>query len=61
MNLKIQNTNASNASGANALKQKAENEKLQQTLALTDRRISAYQTNFNLLYYNLCSAKIFFQ
>lgn len=39
---------------------KDENEKLQQTLALTERRINAYQMEFNLLFYNLGSAKIFF-
>jgi WASH complex subunit 7 len=36
-------------------------EKLQQTLLLTDRRITAFQQEFDLLYYNLSSAKIFFQ
>lgn len=44
-----------------AASQKSENEKLQQTLVLTERRINAHQMEYNLLYYNLCSAKIFFQ
>ncbi|GAB0101012.1 WASH complex subunit 4 [Sergentomyia squamirostris] len=34
--------------------------KLQQTLALTERRIHTFQQEFDLLYYNLSSAKIFF-
>uniref|UniRef100_A0A1B0CGU6 WASH complex subunit 4 n=1 Tax=Lutzomyia longipalpis TaxID=7200 RepID=A0A1B0CGU6_LUTLO len=34
--------------------------KLQQTLALTERRIQTFQQEFDLLYYNLSSAKIFF-
>ncbi|XP_018798524.1 PREDICTED: WASH complex subunit 7 homolog [Bactrocera latifrons] len=41
--------------------QNSETEKLQQTLALTERRINAHQMEYNLLYCNLCSAKIFFQ
>uniref|UniRef100_W8BNL3 WASH complex subunit 7 n=1 Tax=Ceratitis capitata TaxID=7213 RepID=W8BNL3_CERCA len=41
--------------------QNDETEKLQQTLALTERRINAHQMEYNLLYCNLCSAKIFFQ
>lgn len=41
--------------------QNNETEKLQQTLALTERRINAHQMEYNLLYCNLCSAKIFFQ
>ncbi|KAM7347457.1 strumpellin and WASH-interacting protein [Cochliomyia hominivorax] len=43
-----------------AATQKSENEKLQQTLVLTERRINAHQMEYNLLFYNLCSAKIFF-
>uniref|UniRef100_A0A1A9WID3 WASH complex subunit 4 n=1 Tax=Glossina brevipalpis TaxID=37001 RepID=A0A1A9WID3_9MUSC len=56
------NSKQSVKSNTNALvAQKSENEKLQQTLVLTERRINAHQMEYNLLYYNLCSAKIFFQ
>lgn len=41
--------------------EKEENEKLQQTLLLTDRRLNESQSEFNLLYNNLCSAKILFR
>lgn len=41
--------------------EKEENEKLQQTLLLSERRLNDSQTEFNLLYNNLCSAKIFFR
>lgn len=41
--------------------EKEENEKLQQTLLLSERRLNDYQTEINLLYNNLCSAKIFFR
>lgn len=36
-------------------------EKLQQTFALTDKRISNFQQEFELLFFNLSSAKVFFQ
>lgn len=36
-------------------------EKLQQTFALTEKRITNFQREFDLLFYNLSSAKIFFQ
>lgn len=36
-------------------------EKLQQTFALTEKRITSFQQEFDLLFYNLSSAKIFFQ
>lgn len=36
-------------------------EKLQQTFALTEKRITTFQQEFDLLYYSLCSAKVFFQ
>lgn len=36
-------------------------EKLRQTFALTEKRITTFQQEFDLLYYSLCSAKIFFQ
>lgn len=56
------NSKQSTKSNTNALvAQKSENEKLQQTFVLTERRINAHQMEYNLLYYNLCSAKIFFQ
>lgn len=41
--------------------EKEENEKLQQTLLLSERRLNDSQKEFNLLYNNLCSAKIFFR
>lgn len=41
--------------------QQNEDEKLQQTFALTEKRITAFQQEFDLLYYNLSSAKILFQ
>lgn len=49
-----------NEINANVGGRKDENEKLQQTLALTEKRITTHQMEYNLLYYNLCSAKIFF-
>ncbi|XP_054727038.1 WASH complex subunit 4 [Anastrepha obliqua] len=52
---------AKSNSKATLATQNSETEKLQQTLALTERRINAYQMEYNLLYCNLCSAKIFFQ
>ena len=57
--------NANSPAGSSKKKsaQSAQNqdkEKLQQTLALTERRVNAYQMEYNLLYYNLSSAKIFF-
>lgn len=55
------NTSASKSNTNSAATQKSENEKLQQTLVLTERRVNAHQMEYNLLYYNLCSAKIFFQ
>ncbi|XP_073827838.1 strumpellin and WASH-interacting protein [Musca autumnalis] len=55
------NTTTSKSNTNAAASQKNENEKLQQTLVLTERRINAHQMEYNLLYYNLCSAKIFFQ
>lgn len=64
MLLEINSNSANTAAKANtntAATQKSENEKLQQTLVLTERRINAYQMEYNFLYYNLCSAKIFFQ
>lgn len=64
MLLEINNNVTSSSGKANtntAATQKSENEKLQQTLVLTERRINAHQMEYNLLYYNLCSAKIFFQ
>lgn len=36
-------------------------EKLSQTLLLTEKRLSLFQQEFELLFYNLSSAKIFFQ
>lgn len=41
--------------------QNAYDTKLQQTLALSEKRISMILQEFELLYYNLSSAKIFFQ
>lgn len=38
-----------------------EDEKLQQTMTLTARRLDIYQQEFDLLYYSLSSARIFFQ
>ncbi|XP_021927247.1 WASH complex subunit 4 isoform X2 [Zootermopsis nevadensis] len=38
-----------------------EDEKLQQTMTLTARRLDMYQHEFDLLYYSLSSARIFFQ
>ena len=64
MLLEINSSVISSSAKANtntAAIQKSENEKLQQTLVLTERRINAHQMEYNLLYYNLCSAKIFFQ
>ncbi|XP_055844136.1 WASH complex subunit 4 [Episyrphus balteatus] len=49
-----------NEINSNVAGRKDENEKLQQTLALTEKRITTHQMEYNLLYYNLCSAKIFF-
>ncbi|XP_067640358.1 WASH complex subunit 4 isoform X2 [Eurosta solidaginis] len=57
---KSANGGKSNSKASKAI-QNNETEKLQQTLALTERRINAHQMEFNLLYCNLCSAKIFFQ
>lgn len=39
----------------------ANDEKLSQTLLLTEKRLSLFQMEFELLFYNLSSAKIFFQ
>lgn len=36
-------------------------EKLLQTLLLSEKRLNAYQMEFELLFYNISSAKIFFQ
>lgn len=36
-------------------------EKVMQTRSLSEKRFRALQREFNLLYYNLCSSKIFFQ
>ncbi|XP_037936689.1 WASH complex subunit 4 [Teleopsis dalmanni] len=49
-----------NKTNTNSNMKKSENEKLQQTLALTERRINIHQMEYNLLYYNIGSAKIFF-
>lgn len=38
-----------------------DDQKLQETLTLTEKRIQRYQQEFDLLYYNLNSARIFFQ
>ncbi|XP_063704330.1 WASH complex subunit 4 [Culicoides brevitarsis] len=38
-----------------------DDEKLQQTFALTEKRITAFQQEFELLFYSLSSAKVFFQ
>lgn len=38
-----------------------DDQKLQETLSLTEKRIQRYQQEFDLLYYNLNSARIFFQ
>lgn len=38
-----------------------ENEKLQQTLSLSEKRIKTFMNEFDLLYCNICSAKNFFQ
>ncbi|XP_069694005.1 WASH complex subunit 4 isoform X2 [Periplaneta americana] len=38
-----------------------DDEKLQQTMTLTARRLDIYQQEFDLLYYSLSSARIFFQ
>uniref|UniRef100_A0A1I8PPY3 WASH complex subunit 4 n=1 Tax=Stomoxys calcitrans TaxID=35570 RepID=A0A1I8PPY3_STOCA len=64
MLLEINNLGEMTSSKSNtnaAALQKNENEKLLQTLVLTERRVNAHQMEYNLLYYNLCSAKIFFQ
>ncbi|XP_037817171.1 WASH complex subunit 4 [Lucilia sericata] len=57
----VANNTAARTNTNTAAKQASENEKLQQTLVLTERRINAHQMEYNLLRYNLCSAKIFFQ
>lgn len=36
-------------------------EKLLQTLVLSEKRLNAFQMEFELLFYNISSAKIFFQ
>lgn len=36
-------------------------EKLLQTLLLSEKRLNAFQMEFELLFYNISSAKIFFQ
>lgn len=36
-------------------------EKLSQTLLLTEKRLTLFQQEFDLLFYNISSAKIFFQ
>ncbi|XP_059490838.1 WASH complex subunit 4 [Neocloeon triangulifer] len=43
------------------LKIKKGDEKLKQTLVLTDKRIETYQQEFDLLFFNLSSARIFFK
>lgn len=39
----------------------SKDEKLLQTLLLSEKRMNAFQMEFELLFYNLSSAKIFFQ
>lgn len=49
------------ATGAGGNAGSPNDDKLQQTLTLSEKRINAHQMEFNLLYYNIQSSKIFFR
>lgn len=49
------------ATGAGSNAGSPNDDKLQQTLTLSEKRLNAHQMEFNLLYYNIQSSKIFFR
>lgn len=49
------------ASQRSKIQSKSSDEKLLQTLLLSEKRLNAFQMEFELLFYNISSAKIFFQ
>lgn len=59
--LKIRNDREKIAVQRQKMEANEKDEKLSQTLVLSEKRLNAFQQEFELLFYNLSSAKIFFQ
>ncbi|CAO1421142.1 unnamed protein product [Diamesa serratosioi] len=59
--LKIKNDREKIAVQRRKMEANEKDEKLSQTLLLSEKRLNAFQQEFELLFYNLSSAKIFFQ